>query len=54
MRTLWLFAVLLLAGLTSAGCEVIGDIFQAGMATGIIAVVVVLALIGFLVSRLRR
>jgi hypothetical protein len=49
-----MFVVLLLAAATSAGCEAIGDIFQAGMATGVVIVVIVLALIGFLVTRFRR
>ena len=43
----------LLAGLTLGGCEV-GDIFQAGMAVGVFIVVVVIALVIFLVSKVRR
>lgn len=45
-------AVLALAALPLAGCEVIGDIFQAGMWTGVIAVVAVVALIVYAVTRL--
>jgi hypothetical protein len=45
--------VLVLLAMTLAGCEVIGDIFQAGFAVGIIAVVAVLAVIGFIVAKLR-
>ena len=44
----------LMAGLTLGACEVIGDIFQAGMAVGVFIVVAVLALIIFLVSKMRR
>jgi hypothetical protein len=44
----------LLAGLTLGGCEVIGDIFQAGMAVGVFIVVVVIALVIFLVGKVRR
>lgn len=53
MRTFWILLVVL-ASLASAGCEVIGDIFQAGMATGIVIVVLVVAIVGFLITRMRR
>lgn len=45
-----MFALLL--SLTS--CEVIGDIFEAGIWTGLIIVVVVIALIIWLINRFRR
>ena len=44
----------LLAGLTLGACEVIGDIFQAGMAVGVFIVVAVIALVIFLMSKMRR
>ena len=44
--------VLALLALPLAGCEVIGDIFQAGMWTGVIAVVAVIALIVYAASRM--
>ena len=47
-----LLVALLAAG--AAGCDVIGDIFQAGFAVGVIAVVLVIALVGFAVAKLRR
>jgi hypothetical protein len=43
--------VLLAVG--AAGCELVGDIFQAGMAVGAIAVVLVVVLIGWLVAKAR-
>ena len=46
-----LLIVLLATGV--AGCEVIGDIFQAGFVVGIIVVLVVIALVGWLVAKLR-
>jgi hypothetical protein len=46
-----LINVLLAAG--AAGCELVGDIFQAGMAVGAIAVVLVVVLIGWLVAKAR-
>ena len=45
--------LLILLGVTAAGCQVIGDIFQAGMWVGVIGVVLVIAIIGFVVSKLR-
>lgn len=36
------------------GCEVVGDIFEAGMWVGIIIVVAVIALILWLISKFRR
>lgn len=50
----WLRLLLvLLATVSLAGCEVIGDIFQAGMAVGIIAILFVIAFIGFIVAKIR-
>ena len=45
--------LLVLVALASAGCELVGDIFQAGMTVGILAVVVVVALVFLVISRLR-
>ena len=44
--------LVLMVGLSS--CELVGDIFQAGMTVGIIVVVVIVALLIWLVSRFRR
>lgn len=45
----WPVAVLLLVvAMTTSGCELIGDIFQAGMWVGIILVVIVIAVVVFL------
>lgn len=52
MRTL-LLVLMLLSTLTLGGCEVIGDIFQAGMAVGVIMVVLIIGAIVFLFSKLR-
>lgn len=50
----WLRLLLVLvATLSLAACEVVGDIFQAGMAVGVILVVAVIALIGFIVAKIR-
>ena len=50
----WLRLLLVLvATLSLTACEAIGDIFQAGMAVGVIMVVAVIALIGFLIAKVR-
>ncbi len=43
-----------LVTLALAGCEVIGNIFEAGVWTGVIGIVVIIAIIVFFVSRTRR
>lgn len=53
MRALFLILILL-ATLTMAGCEVIGNIFQAGIWVGVVLVVLILAGVAFLASKLRR
>ncbi len=39
---------------TFAGCEALGDIFQAGMWIGVIVVVAVIALVLWLLRKMRR
>lgn len=47
--------VLLVAlSVATAGCEAIGMIFKAGLFTGIIGVVLVVIVAGYLFTRLRR
>jgi hypothetical protein len=46
--------LVLLAGVALSGCELVGDIFQAGMAVGVFIVIAVVAVIIFLVSKMRR
>lgn len=50
--SLWMLLLVLVCTLTS--CELIGDIFQAGMAVGVIVVVAIVALVIWLISRFRR
>jgi hypothetical protein len=51
MQTLLLLLVLL-STLTLGGCELVGDIFQAGMAVGVILVLLVVAGIVFLARKI--
>ena len=46
--------LVLVAGVAFAGCELAGDIFQAGMAVGIFLIIAAVALVVFLVSKVRR
>jgi hypothetical protein len=52
MRFLWLI-LLVLATIPLAGCELVGDIFQAGMWVGVIFVVMIIAFVGFIAARIR-
>ncbi len=45
--------LLLVSLLTISGCDAIGDIFQAGLLVGIIAVVIVIAIIVWLAGKFR-
>ena len=53
MRT-WLLLLVMLSTVLLGGCELIGDVFQAGMAVGIIVVILVIAGIAFLGRKLFR
>jgi hypothetical protein len=58
MTSQWLsrylmLTLLVLASMTFAGCELIGDIFKAGVWVGVLMVVMVLALIGFIAAKVR-
>ena len=46
--------LVLVAGIMLAGCELAGDIFQAGMAVGIFLVIAIVALVVFLFTKVRR
>ncbi|HEX6309413.1 MAG TPA: hypothetical protein VFZ69_14550 [Longimicrobiales bacterium] len=47
-------ALLLALTLAAGGCELIGDIFQAGFVVGIIIVVLIIAVIAWLIRMFRR
>ena len=52
MRFLWLI-LLVLATIPLAGCELVGDIFQAGMWVGAIFIVLIIAIVGFIAAKIR-
>jgi hypothetical protein len=53
MRWFWLLLIVQLAVLTAA-CEMIGNIFQAGVWVGVIMVVLILVVVGFIATKIRR
>jgi len=53
MRSPWLLVLLVLSGLTLTGCEAIAGIFKAGMWTGVIGIVLVLVVVGFIAAKIR-
>ena len=46
-------AVPVLAAIPLAGCELAGDIFKAGMWVGVVAVILVIAIVGAIATRIR-
>ena len=52
--TLRRLSLLLAISFFTAGCELIGDIFQAGFVIGIIIVLVIVAVVGWIISKFRR
>ena len=46
--------VLVTLAMAASGCEAIGAIFKAGLITGVIAVVLVVLVIGFVFKKMRR
>ena len=52
MRVLML-VLLVVASISTAGCEAIGDIFQAGMWVGAIFIVFIIAIVGFIAAKIR-
>lgn len=48
-----MLALLVMASVTLAGCEAIGDIFKAGVWVGVLFVVIIVALVGFVAAKAR-
>ena len=53
MKANRLFLLLALTLLVTPGCEIIGNIFQAGLVVGIIGVVIVLAIVFWVFGKMR-
>jgi len=52
--TLMRLVLLVSLAMAASGCEAVGTIFKAGLFTGVIVVVLILLVVGFLVTKLRR
>jgi uncharacterized membrane protein YkvI len=52
MHFLWAI-LLMLATIPLAGCELVGDIFQAGMWVGAIFIVLIIAAVAFIAAKIR-
>jgi hypothetical protein len=50
-HSLYLFIFLLLSSVALTGCEAIGEIFKAGVWTGVLLVILVIGIIVWLLSR---
>jgi len=46
--------IVLMAGIALSGCELAEGIFKAGMAVGVFIVIAIIALVVFLMSKVRR
>lgn len=53
MKNSCLFVLLLLSTMAMTGCELIGDIFQAGVWVGALLVIAVIGIVVWLVSKSR-
>ena len=49
----WVLVLLVLASVSVSGCEAIAGIFKAGIWTGVVMVVILIAIIGFVATRIR-
>ena len=45
--------LVVLAAVSSTGCEAIAGLFKAGMWTGVVMVVILIAIVGFVATRIR-
>lgn len=49
----WVLVLLVLASVSVSGCEAIAGIFKAGVWTGVVMVVILIAIVGFIATRIR-
>lgn len=53
-NSITLIVLLLASSFLLSGCEALGNIFQAGMWVGVIVVVLIIALVLWLIGKMRR
>jgi len=49
----WMIVLLVLASFTVAGCAAIAGIFKVGVWTGVVMVVILIAIVGFVATKVR-
>ena len=49
----WMLVLLVFAAVSVSGCEAIAGIFKAGVWTGVVMIVVLIAIVGFIATRIR-
>jgi hypothetical protein len=49
----WMIVLLVLASFTVAGCAAIAGIFKAGVWTGVVMILILIAIIGFVATKVR-
>jgi len=49
----WMLVVLVVAAVTVSGCAAIAGIFKAGVWTGVVMIVILIGIIGFVATRIR-
>jgi hypothetical protein len=49
----WMLVLLIVAAMSVSGCAAIAGIFKAGMWTGVVMVVILIAIVGFIATRIR-
>ena len=49
----WMLILLVLASFTVAGCEAVVGIFKAGVWTGVVMLLILMGIIGFIASKVR-
>ena len=52
--TLMRLVLLVSLAMAASGCDAVGMVFKAGLVSGVIVVVLILLVVGFLVTKLRR
>ena len=53
LRRYWMLVLLVLASFSVSGCEAIAGIFKAGVWTGVVMIVILIAIVGFVAAKIR-
>ncbi|WMJ74884.1 hypothetical protein RCC89_17200 [Cytophagaceae bacterium ABcell3] len=53
MRQLYTFYLFVILAITMSGCEIIADIFAAGVWVGVIGILIIVGIIVFIISKVK-